>query len=264
MDEATPYYSDDGLASTPDLLAVHKHFDEKVLSEAEKSAAKKGFHSDKLAYLGSPAGFLMEEADRLNADLIVVGSNKRSQLSSLFFGSVGRALAVGAKHSVLIAKQEVAAEGPLTAVLTADHSKYSDQAVHLLAELKPQGIRRLVVLTVLDKQMVGPADEEHIERVRKHMEAHDNAMVELFEAAGIPTEARVIEGELDEVIDEQMHELNADLLIMGAQGHGFLARLFIGSASLKQVVASRHSILLLRPAPKYYVLSRDLDLVSHT
>ena len=39
---------------------------------------------------------------------------------------------------------------------------------------------------------------------------------------------------------------NADLLVLGAQGHGFLERLTTGSVSLDQAVARPYSVIVMR------------------
>jgi nucleotide-binding universal stress UspA family protein len=48
-------------------------------------------------------------------------------------------------------------------------------------------------------------------------------------------------------MDVEMEGARGDLLILGAQGHGFLHRLRVGSTALRCVTRGRHPILLLRP-----------------
>ena len=172
---------------------------------------------------------------------------KDPDLAGSFFGSVGRALAIGARHSVLIAKGDVAADGPITAVVTTDHSPYSDRALRLLCKLNPSGINRVILLTALDVAMIGGADEPHIDRLRSYFTTRGENVAKFMIASGIPTELRIVEAELDQAIHDQMEENGANLLVMGAQGHGFLKRLFIGSSALREVVATNFSILILRP-----------------
>jgi nucleotide-binding universal stress UspA family protein len=57
---------------------------------------------------------------------------------------------------------------------------------------------------------------------------------------------RVERGDANAAIRTVMRQENADLLILGAQGHGFLDRLQHGSVSFHQVVAESYSVLLLR------------------
>jgi hypothetical protein len=43
-----------------------------------------------------------------------------------------------------------------------------------------------------------------------------------------------------------MDAMSADLLILGAKGHGFLERITMGSVSLRQAIAGMYSTLILR------------------
>jgi len=69
---------------------------------------------------------------------------------------------------------------------------------------------------------------------------------ERLRALGAQCESRVEEAHPNEAIQNAMKETEADLLILGAQGHGFWDRLAIGSISFHQAIAEPHSVLLLR------------------
>lgn len=72
-------------------------------------------------------------------------------------------------------------------------------------------------------------------------------MVEHLRSFDLHAEYRVVQGEPDEVLGATMKDVNGDLLAMGAQGHGFIERVMLGSLSLQQVMASPYSTLILRP-----------------
>ena len=95
--------------------------------------------------------------------------------------------------------------------------------------------------------MIEGASEIEKEKFRTYMQNKSSSLVDHLKEAGIEAEYRIVTGEFDSVIDEQMTKFNAELLILGAQGHGFMERLFIGSSCLQQVVATPHSVLILRP-----------------
>ena len=71
-------------------------------------------------------------------------------------------------------------------------------------------------------------------------------MSEKLKAIAPEVNVIVQEGESNEVIRNAMTSSGADLLIMGAQGHGFLDRLVIGSTSHHHFVAEPYPVLLLR------------------
>ena len=221
-------------------------FEEALLEKAEHFCKKWGFSTSKSILHGSPAKLLVEQARKDKADIVCVGAKRRSKFNSSLFGSVGRALAISSNRSVLIAKSTLSPDGPFTVVVTTDHSEYSDKALKLLLKLKPKGIQRLILLTAYTPNPRGHADGTN-EATRKSIEEKSKSTVNKLFRKGIPAEYRVIEGDLGEVVEAQMDAVKGDLLIMGAQGEGHIGMMSIGSSALKQVVSSKHSILLLRP-----------------
>ena len=203
--------------------------------------------SGKNVFIGGPAHQLIDRADAVHADIIAIGSTRKSKYGSFFFGSVGRALAIGSRHTVLIAKGMVKETGKLTAVFGTDHSQYADNAVAMLARMNPNGFEKVILVTAMDHDMLEGASPREKEEFKKYMANKSIHQVEHLVAAGIPAEYKVLEGEFSEVIDQEMNSNSADLLILGAQGHGFMERLLIGSSSLQQIVATPHSVLILRP-----------------
>jgi nucleotide-binding universal stress UspA family protein len=205
---------------------------------------------------GSPAPLLMDCADSWNSDLIAVGSAKRDRISAALFGSVGRALAVSAKQSILVAKGNGGTkEGPYSAVFATDHSEYANRCLEKLLNWGPKGLRRIHVVhayETTDKELA--ILETHLPKgyisaedwIAQDTESKTKAAAQRFEDAGIASQILVARGHANEVIRTEMSATKADLLIVGAQGHGFLERLLIGSVSLHQVVVEPYSVLVIR------------------
>ncbi len=248
IDEPSTTSPSEGFAWTAEVLEMQRKTDENVIHDAGDAVEELGMSLiGKNVFIGSPAQMLMERAEAIHADIIAIGSTRKSKYGSFFFGSVGRALAIGSRHSVLIAKGEVAKTGKITAVFATDHSQYADEAVVLFARLNPKGIEKVILVTAIDHDMIEGASEIEKEKFRTYMQNKSSSLVDHLKEAGIEAEYRIVTGEFDSVIDEQMTKFNAELLILGAQGHGFMERLFIGSSCLQQVVATPHSVLILRP-----------------
>jgi len=206
---------------------------EKTLAEAHSTL---GIRCEEIVRPGSPVSVLMAEADERGADLIAVGSEQKGKWGSLFFGSVGKGLLMGADHSILFGKGEVAQEGPVTAVFATDHSEYAQRAVDWLLSHLPAGLGQLIILTAVSEG----DDRGQFEKAN-----HDLAI--RFSQQGIAARGEVIEGHPSQAIKDAMAAHKADLLIVGAQGHGFLERLRIGSLSFEVVVNSPYSVLVVRP-----------------
>ena len=89
-------------------------------------------------------------------------------------------------------------------------------------------------------------DLEFNDWVRDHCLKESAKVAEKLKSIAPEVNVIVQEGESNEVIRNTMTSSDADLLIMGAQGHGFLDRLVIGSTSHHHFVAEPYPVLLLR------------------
>jgi nucleotide-binding universal stress UspA family protein len=224
--------------------ASHRDRAMQLLDEAKERAGVLALEVDDQRYVvDPPAKALLEESESQHVDLLAIGARQKSKYGSLFLGSVGRALTIASPASVLVAKGDVEPTGGLTVVVATDHSAYADEAVRLFVRMQPQGIHRLIVVTAVG----APPPASIIDRERAQTTEASRRMVAYLASFGLPAEYRVIEGHPDQVIAATMEETKADLLAMGAQGHGFFERLVLGSVSLRHVVASPHSTLILRP-----------------
>jgi len=211
---------------------------EQLLGSAQSELNFSGYAAETLYVEGRVCETILERADETHADLIVVGSSHKSPYGAFFLGSIGRGLTLRAHHSLLISKHDTVPTGKFTAVFATDGSDYADECLRMLVRMRPQGIGRLAVVTAVDHLEDGRpprAIKDHVDRLVGHLRD------ECIEANG-----HVVEGSVPRVIDTMMESTGAELLIMGAQGHGFVERLVVGSVSLQEVVASPHSVLLLR------------------
>lgn len=223
------------LISDPEIEETLREGANRLLARACEKAEAKGLHPHSEFVVGPPSGVLMDRAQETAANLIAIGSTQKPKYGRFVLGSVGRALTIGSPTSLLVAKGKVAPEGDLTVVFATDHSSYADECVRLFARMHPQGIGRLVLLTAIDNE------SDRAEATEK-----SHSVVEHLREAGIPAEYEIVEGSVHAAIEESMQDLKADLLVLGAQGHGFIERMFVGSTSLQEVMASSHSVMVLR------------------
>lgn len=199
---------------------------------------------------GSPADRLLRHAKDNPGDLVAVGGHPRRAFAALLAGSVGRGLVVSAPGSLLVVKGGVRRNGPLHVVLATDHSEYAEQCVDVLRELGPRGIGALTILTALpeDERPDAPVDRDDAatavaDRLRRRGERIKASLAPL----GIPEmKVRVVYGTPEETIPAIMAETGAELLVVGARGHGWFDRLTLGSVSYRQVVTELYPVLVLR------------------
>lgn len=213
-----------------------------LLSEASDAACKFGIVAEKHIGHGGAADVLLFDGDRLKVDLIAVGSREQGPVSSAFTGSVSRALTVGALQSVLIGKGTPAVSGKITAVFATDFSAYAEGCLEKLISWEPKGFEKVVLMCAYPAQ----EDNSRKNEVTRMLRERGTQAVARLESAGIKAGFSLRPGEVHYAIEHEMKINNADLLILGAQGHGFLERLLIGSTALHQVVGTDHSVLIMR------------------
>jgi nucleotide-binding universal stress UspA family protein len=223
---------------------------------AEEAKARLGLGGTAVVLRGQPKEVLFNISEETGADLVALGSERKSVWGDLFFGSVAKALLTGSRCSVLYGKQEVKSDGPITAILATDHSDYSNRSADWFLKRHPQGIGKLVVLTAATMNpLVGKDVVQNVENMGDSIIAsimdgireRNQMIADGFTAAGINCVAEVREGHPSVAIEAAMKEHNADLLVVGAQGRGFLERLRVGSTSFEQVVNSPYNVLVVRP-----------------
>jgi nucleotide-binding universal stress UspA family protein len=227
---------------------------ERALEEARDFACKHGFDAQTIMLSGEAASALGQYADDTHADLIAVHSDRKGRLGSFFLGSVSRGLAIGAHQSILISKGEIEETGPLTAVFATDHSPFANRSLDRFISMKPTGIKAIKVITVFHHGSKMAVDQPEplyaavfVEDSHWHdMKQKTELVVEKLRNAGYSCSGELVDSHVNDGISKLMHTSKADLLVMGAQGHGFIHRMMLGSTSLHQVVAEPYPVLIVR------------------
>ena len=205
---------------------------------------------------GPVAASVLQLADSVHSNLVAVGSRNNGPLASVLLGSVGRALAIGARQSLLIGRGVVAPNGTVSAIFATDHSYYAIRALDHLIAMKPKGLRSVKLLTAYDEsELTETAYFAELTKEAKHeglclkekIKLMSEAAARKLRAAGYVADYDLKPGKVRDVIHHAMNEHKADLLILGAQGHGFFDRVKMGSVALQQVVSEPHSLLVVRP-----------------
>lgn len=199
--------------------------------------------------VGNSSTVLTNLADERRMDLVAVGSGRRGALESFFLGSVGRALAIGARQSFLVAKGD-SRSGPVRAVFATDHSEYANRCFARLLQMAPQGLAHVTIVTAIESGDHAKADDDAGEttltEIESTMEAEGQRMVERLQATGRTAEFRLIEGHPIEVVKRTMAETESELVILGARGRGLIERVLIGSLALHTVAAEPYSAMVIR------------------
>lgn len=237
------------------LMSELKEVGRKELEAAEAKCIEANLNGDSDLAFGDPARCLIERAEVDAANLIAVGSERKGLWGSLFLGSVSKGLLIGAPCSVLVSKQNSTAE-PLRVVFATDHSEYARRCLDLILSLAPSGIAEIHVLYVEDREMLAISNLS-MEFPSQVIDTHDDLMP-IYEQRNAEVAAslqklapsvthKIMTGHPNEVIGAHMKATGSQLLMMGAQGHGFLERIALGSKSYHQVISEPYSVFILRP-----------------
>jgi nucleotide-binding universal stress UspA family protein len=227
-----------------------------AVTKAEARTCHHHITSSSLIVDGPAASNLISAAEAHTADLVAVGTVRRSGLGSFVAGSVARALAIGAKQSILVTKEDRLPKRPLHAVFATDHSEYANRALNRLLGWAPKGVTQIDLITAYDiddMQVKATPDNllQPVADIEKAMTGHliekGEEVIRMLARAGYTSELHVLRGSPAKILGEHMKKSEADLLILGAQGHGFFERLMVGSTALQQVISAPYPVLVIRP-----------------
>lgn len=231
----------------PESLAVDV-IDVKVLQEIEEN--KKREAEEKLRGLedflkpvktktvvdvGDPRDLILEQEERENPDLVVIGSHKKGLVEKILIGSTTEKVVRYSKKPVLVIK---GSEPSFTrrVVIAYDFSKTAERTVEFsLRFLKPFKVK--VEILHIDEPIEIPIVEKIgkalYEKYREEKKVYIKRLEERFASAGFSVETSFVSGkDPSREITEHIRKLkDVDMVIMGSRGLSGLKRIVLGSTS---------------------------------
>ena len=205
---------------------------------------------------GNAVQEITREADRLPADLLVLGTHGRSGFERLFLGSVTEKVLRSTRVPVLTIPPPVREpSSPVykTVLCPLDFSDASIRALEYALSLAKQADARLILLHVIENVLgdIGAERLGHLTLSEYHRHLEQDAVAQL--KAVIPEEARVWSTPVERVakgrayreILQIMTDDRVELIVMGVQGKGALDRLFFGSTTHRVIREARCPVLTL-------------------
>ena len=251
-----PVFTPPMMIEQADVAATISEMGHKLLVAAAADAKADGLGDAHTIYtVGNSSQTLMRFADELPAQLIAIGARPHGVLESFFLGSVGRALAINAHQSFAIARRIHKERGPLHVVFATDHSPYANRCFDRLLAMQPKGVSRISILTVFESGVnwaqVGqtgfePEIPPSLEEIEDGITLRGESLVRKVIESGREADFHLVEGFAPEVIRETIKTVDADLLVIGARGHGLIERVLIGSLALHVVVSEQYPVLVIR------------------
>lgn len=225
-----------------------------LLNSFEKELQERGIPSQVQLREGHVVNELMAEARDSRADLVAVTLNAQETLGHFFFGSVGRKMIFQCPTSFFVYKPTTAPSTLKRAVFATDHSPFAQKSLEHLISLRPQGMEHITVLTAYPHNLtsalapfVSQLGVDVSRWIEEKLYQENEAVVQRLKQEGFHAVAEVRGEPIHEAIESSVKRNDAGLVILGAQGHGMLEGLSLGSVTAHQVLHTPHSVLVVRP-----------------
>ncbi|MGE5893501.1 MAG: universal stress protein, partial [bacterium] len=202
-----------------------------------------------------PHRAIADEAEKRNADVIVMGRRGRSALDRMFIGSVTSKVIGYAPCNVLVVPR--AAVINCKRILVAnDGSKYGEAAAAKAIDIAKRCGSELIAVSVVPSEMLSNISpdtgftQEQIELMTREMlavsERSVTSVVTAAQQAGVKVEQLVLGGRPYETIVETAKEKRCDLIVVGSHGRTGLKKLFMGSVAERVIGLSPCAVLVVK------------------
>ncbi|MCL4839414.1 MAG: universal stress protein [Thermoanaerobaculia bacterium] len=246
----------DFLVSPPDYTEELQSRAVARLDEAVDRARAGGADARAAFRLGDPHRALLEAAEELGADLLVVGTRGSSGLEHFLLGSTAERVIERAGCPVLtVHPDQEPPAGPVAHLLVpTDFSDDAEMAVAAALELVAPGGRELR-LTLLHAYYLPieytaygtiPTSPRYLEDVAGAAEGRLKEVAERLARPGLTVETRATEGFPPEAVLTAARELGVDLIAMGTRGRTGLEHLLLGSTAERVVQRAPCPVLTVR------------------
>lgn len=198
--------------------------------------------------LGDVASCIHRCADRCHPDLVVLGLHRHGAVDRAFDDDTARAVMRRVGVPVLAVRPELTGL-PTRVVVAVDFSRASMHAARMaVALLDERGTLDLVYVRP-SIPLGGTEDTEGLARIFSG--GVDAAFAQLFAALHAPATMRisriVLEGDPADELMRYAQAIAPDLVAVGTQRHGRVARLLLGSVTSAVVHDGRWSVLVTPP-----------------
>lgn len=206
---------------------------------------------------GAAAVVVPQQADAVDADLVLLGAHGKGFLQRFMVGSTASRLLRTSRRPVLLVKEPCRA--PYRRILVAvDFSPGVERAVRTACALAPAA--SLILLHVFEVPFEGKlhyagVSEEVIHQYRfEARELATRRLHQLAAAVGLAKGdyvARVVHGDATRQILHEEEQYDCDLIVMGKHGTHVTEELLLGSVTKRVIAESRSDVLVVvdRQAP---------------
>ena len=230
-----------------------------TVQEAQVRLTRPGLAVESTVLHDRPAAAIVDDARRMAADLVVVGSRGHGTIESMLLGSVSAEVIDHAMTPVLVARCR-----RIDRVLLAwDGSTGAARAAELLHQWPIFARSSVRVVSVADIEVpwwsgfpeagspeLMPLWLDAIDASRSRHDLLASEMTVELQAAGLTAEADRREGDAATEILAAADAFKADLILLGTRGRTGVARLVLGSVARNVLHHASSSVLVVRETPR--------------
>lgn len=230
--DPAPYPYPDVSVFSPEVMEQYYAGVRRDLEEVVGKLSKSGRVETRAVPAPAAAG-LLEVADEVGADLVVVGATRRGAVARTLLGTTAQRVARGAHAPVLVIRRE-GAPLPRRILLTADLSEHSaavqGRALELIDQIgtsSDAAIRALMAIGY-DIPISTPLDQSGLMKLAREQL---DAFIDQLASPRVISDRKVRRGDpVDEIVAEAA-QWEADLVVVGTHGRKGPSRFLIGSVA---------------------------------
>lgn len=205
------------------------------LESVKDRASKEGVDCEIISHRSEePYQDIVDEAEKNQADMVIMGTHGRTGLKRLMMGSVTAKVIGHATCNVLVVPLDAKIECGNILVAT-DGSKYSEAAASEAIGIAKRCGGSLIVISVASSDAEILSAEDYVKEVS-----------ELAEKEGIKTDGLAVKGIPYKAIVDASKRKRADLIVVGSHGRTGLERLLMGSVTERVIGHSESAVLVVR------------------
>ncbi|MBF0329756.1 MAG: universal stress protein [Nitrospirae bacterium] len=232
-------------------MAAKKHLD-----KVREMAAQDNIECDVIVRrTDEPYKAIVEEAEKRQSDVVVMGRRGKSALEKIFMGSVTSRV-IGHTHANVLVVPRKAAISCKNILVATDGSEFSAMAVSKAIDIAKRCGSNLTVASVVPAEILLNVDPETgyaqnqlelmISEMTAMTEKNVKDAVELAEKNGVKADGAVLWGRTYDSLVETANKKTIDLIVVGSHGRTGLKRLFMGSVAERVVGLAQCSVLVVK------------------
>ncbi len=220
-------------------VLLRQHYDEesvKLFNHAKEMFENAPCCLEEVTLVGHPATRIAELADKLEVDLIMMGSHGHSCLETMVFGSVTEGVLTRTTKPVLVARERSFVCTSGADIVMAVDVKGDDAS--------------MAKFVATHREFFGEDPQfsfVHVLRELIDTTGLVNPLRDRFEEAGIKAQDVSLTGNPAEMLTQYVQSKKPNLLVMGSRGYRWMDPRVFGSVTLKVIQSTDVPVLIVHP-----------------